>query len=57
MRRHFRSRFPAVNVPNLNETIATDTIVSNTPAADDGFPGHGGCTCHKLQCLPRLPQP
>jgi hypothetical protein len=48
MHRHFRSRFPAANVSRLNETVATDTIVSNTPAADDGFPGHGGCTCVQI---------
>ena len=45
MRRHFKSRFPGANVPRLNETVATDTVFSDTPAHNDGIPGHGGCTC------------
>ena len=44
MRRHFKTRFPAANVRRLNETVATDTFFSDTPALDDGIPGHGGCT-------------
>ena len=43
-RKHFKSRFPAANVRRLNETFATDTYFSDVPAADDGVPGHGGCT-------------
>ncbi len=43
-RKHFKSRFPAANVPRLNEWQATDTFFSDTPAADDGIPGHGGST-------------
>ena len=43
-RKHFKSRFPAANVPRLNEWQATDTFFSDVPAADDGIPGHGGCT-------------
>jgi hypothetical protein len=36
MRKHFRSRFPAFNVSRRNESVATDTIYSDTPAIDDG---------------------
>ncbi|HET7637806.1 MAG TPA: hypothetical protein VFK47_03615, partial [Ktedonobacteraceae bacterium] len=32
MRKHFRSRFPALNVLRRNEPVATDTIWSDTPA-------------------------
>ena len=34
MRKHFKSRFPAFNIPQRNEAEATDTIFSNTPAID-----------------------
>eukprot|EP00977_Amphora_coffeiformis_P014845 scaffold4236_cov101-Amphora_coffeaeformis.AAC.1 len=47
-RKHFKSRFPAANVPCLNEWQATDTFFSDTPAADDGIPGHAGCTMMQL---------
>eukprot|EP00977_Amphora_coffeiformis_P010451 scaffold2440_cov143-Amphora_coffeaeformis.AAC.2 len=47
-RKHFKSRFPAANVPRLNEWQATDTFFSDTPAADDGIPGHAGCTMMQL---------
>ena len=43
-RKHFKSRFPAANVHRLPEWVSTDTIFSDTPALDDGIPGHGGCT-------------
>ena len=36
MRKHFKSRFPTFNIPRRNETIATDTIISDTPAVDSG---------------------
>ena len=42
--KHFKSRFPAANVPHLNEWQATDTFFCDTPAGDDGVPGHAGCT-------------
>jgi len=44
MRKHFKSRFPGANVPRRDETVAMDSIFSDTPALDDGIPGHGGCT-------------
>ena len=44
IRQHFKSRFPAANVPRLPGTVASDTWISDTPALDDGQPGHGGCT-------------
>ena len=50
MRRHFKSRFPGANVPRREETVATDTIFSDTPALDDGIPGHGGCTMLQFFC-------
>ena len=31
-RRHYKSRFPALNVTRRNEPVATDTIFSDTPA-------------------------
>ena len=43
-RKHFKSRYPGANVPRLNEWVATDTFFNDTPAMDDGVPGHGGCT-------------
>ena len=36
MRKHFKSRFPALNIPCRNEAVATDTIFSDTPAIDSG---------------------
>ena len=36
MRKHFKSRFPAFNIPHRNEAVATDTIFSDTPAIDSG---------------------
>jgi hypothetical protein len=36
LKRHFKSPFPAHNVPRRNEPIATDTVYSNTPAVDNG---------------------
>ena len=34
MRKHFKSRFPAFNIPRQSEEVATDTIFSDTPAID-----------------------
>jgi hypothetical protein len=50
MRRHYKSRFPGANVPRREETVATDTIFSDTPALDDGISGHGGCTMMQFFC-------
>ena len=50
MRRHFKSRFPGANVPCCDELVATDTLFSDTPAHDDGIPGHDGCTMLQLYC-------
>ena len=47
-RKHFKTRFPAANVRRLNEWQAMDTFFSDTPAGDDGIPGHGGCTMMQL---------
>ena len=37
MRKHFKSRFPAFNIPCRNEAVATYTFFSDTPAIDSGF--------------------
>ena len=44
MRKHFQFRFPATNVRRLPEWYSMDTFFSDVPTADDGIPGHGGCT-------------
>jgi len=36
MRKHYKSRFPALNVQRRQEPVATDTIFSKTPAVDSG---------------------
>ena len=36
MRKHFKSRFPAFNIPRRSEEVATDTIFSDTPTIDSG---------------------
>ena len=36
IRQHWKSRFPACNVRRRNEAVATDTVFSDTPAADSG---------------------
>jgi len=43
MRRHFKSRFPALRVRRLEEVYATDTFFANEPA-------HDGSTCVQLFC-------
>ena len=35
-RKHFKSRFPAFNIPRRNEAVTTDMIFSDTPAVDSG---------------------
>ena len=36
IKKHFKSRNPVFNIPRRRETVATDTIFSDTPAVDDG---------------------
>ena len=36
MKRHLKSRNPALNVPGRHEPVATDTTFSHTPAVDSG---------------------
>ena len=36
IKKHFKSRNPVFNIPRHSETVATDTISSDTPAVDDG---------------------
>ena len=43
-----KSRCPAAGVERLNETVACDTLFSDTPAHDDGLIGHGGCEMVEL---------
>ena len=56
---HYKTRFPAANVPHWNEDVATDTFFSDMPAHDDGIPGHGVVLLHRfiLELLAKLPQP
>jgi hypothetical protein len=35
-RKHFKARFPALNVARRNESVATDTIYSDVAAVDNG---------------------
>ena len=36
MKKHLKSRNPAVNIPRRHEAVATDTVFSDTPAVDSG---------------------
>ena len=36
MKRHLKSRNPALNVPRRHEAVATETVYSDTPAVDNG---------------------
>ena len=36
MKRHLKSRNPALNVPRRHEPVATDTVFSDTPTVDSG---------------------
>ena len=36
MRKHLKSRNPALNIPRRHEAVATDTVYSDTPAVDSG---------------------
>ena len=36
MKRHLKSRNPALNVPRRHKAVATDTVYSDTPAVDSG---------------------
>ena len=36
MKKHLKSRNPALNIPRRHEPVATDTVVSDTPAVDSG---------------------
>jgi hypothetical protein len=36
LRKHFKSRFPSLNVHQRQEAVASDTIFSDTPAVDNG---------------------
>ena len=36
MRKHLKSRIPALNIPRRHEPFATDTVFSDTPAVDSG---------------------
>ena len=36
MKKHLKSRNPALNIPRRNEAVATDTVFSDTPAVDSG---------------------
>ena len=34
MKKHLKSRSPALNIPRRHEPVATDTVFSGTPAVD-----------------------
>ena len=36
MKKHLKSRNPALNIPSRHEAFATDTDFSDTPAVDSG---------------------
>ena len=36
IKQHYKSSYPAFNVKRRDETIATDTVYSDTPVVDDG---------------------
>ena len=36
MKKHLKSRSPALNIPRRHEAVATDTVFSDTPAVDSG---------------------
>ena len=36
MKRYLKSRNPALNIPRRHEPVATDTVLSDTPALDSG---------------------
>ena len=40
MKRHLKSRNPALNVPRRHEAVVTDTVYSDTPAVDSGVKMH-----------------
>ena len=37
MKKHLKSRNPALNIARRHEAVATDTVFSDTPAVDSGF--------------------
>ena len=51
IKKHFKSRNPVFSIPRCSEAVATDTILSDTPAVDDGptmaqfFCGHDTLIC------------
>ena len=48
LKRHWKSRFPAANVPRWGEDVATDTFFSDVPAGDYGIKGHSGATMMQI---------
>ena len=58
MRKCFKSRFPAFNIPCRNEAVATDTIFSNSPAIDSAVTMANiivGKDSWSLMCTPCIP--
>jgi hypothetical protein len=50
LRKHFKSQFPAANIPRRNDIVATDTFLSDVSAHDDGILGHAGSKMVQLYC-------
>ena len=46
--KHFKSQYPGANMPHLNKWMATDAFFNDTPAVDDGVPGHGSCAMMQI---------
>ena len=36
MKKHLKSRNPALNIPRRHDAVATDTVFSDTPTVDSG---------------------
>ena len=37
MKKHLKSKNPALSIPRRHKPVATDTVFSDTPAVDSGF--------------------
>jgi hypothetical protein len=48
MKRHWKTRFPAANVPRWGENVASDTFFSDVPGGNYGIPSHAGATMMQL---------
>ena len=56
MKKHLKSRSPALNIPRHHDATAADTIVSDTPAVDSGVK-QATDFCQPLQVQSHLEMP